>query len=173
MIGLESLSQSRKFTITLAVFIVLSLFSFSILRISTYLYYDPFPQSSIVYFMASVIVFSLFVLIIGRFMKTYSKDIYTKSIPKLNLLLNLLIYGNYVSILLFGILTVQILLFDFYYLSIVKIIVYVTIAETMIFIGILCYKFASWSWNIRPKKNSVITWLYTCSMCVILLNSFF
>ncbi len=54
-----------------------------------------------------------------------------------------------------------------------KSILYITFTQTGIFIGILFYKFISWSWYVKPNRGSMITWLYSFAIGVLLVNCFF
>jgi hypothetical protein len=173
ILKLEKLLSKGKTLFFLAAFLIVSLVAFSIIRISKFISYETFPSFHLILYIISVIMYIIFSLVINRYIQTYRRDSYDKFLPHIRYSLTVLIYGNYISIALFIILTSQILLFNEYFISIMKSILYIAFIQTVIFIGILFYKFMSWSWYVKPNRGSLITWLYTFAIGMILLNCFF
>jgi hypothetical protein len=94
-------------------------------------------------------------------------------IPRIYLLLNVLTLINYFSIGFLILLSMQIFFYHEYYLIELELILWIYYMESTIILGILSFKFFSWSLSTASIKRSYLTWLYGISISVLALNSLF
>jgi hypothetical protein len=126
-----------------------------------------------IYFVASILFFIGFVVVIVKYLRNMINSNNFMMISSMRLVLNLLIFGNSILIAFYVFLSFQILGYQQYYLIILKIAIGIFYIESASILGILSFKFISWSISRTSLKRSYITWLYGISVGILALNSIF
>lgn len=110
---------------------------------------------------------------VSKYLKSSLLVAHYQMIPQIRILSKILIYGNYFIISLFVLLLIQVTFYDYYSLKLLQSIVLITFSEAIFFLGVLSFKFLDWSIPSGARKQTVVTWLYTISILILLLNSIF
>ena len=166
------LGGKNKFFICIISFSLVSLLSFSLDRIYRFANFESFSQFPLIYFIGSVLAYFLFTLALVKYLGSLS-PVHYEMIPKIRILNWGLIYGNYTTVFLFIFLILQIILYNQYSLRVLELALWIAFVETFLFLGILSFKFVSWSFSAGPRKQSIITWSYAISIIMLLSNSIF